>query len=44
VPVDASAVKTEALRALRWGQPVTASGLFDRTRTRFTASGIEAAE
>jgi hypothetical protein len=44
VPVDASAVKPEALRALRWGQPVAASGLFDRTRTRFTASGIEAAE
>lgn len=44
VPVDASALKPEAVRALRWGQPVVASGLFDGTRTRFTASGIETGE
>lgn len=44
VPVDASALKPETVRALRWGQPVAASGLFDSSRARFTASGIEAGE
>ena len=44
VPVDTSALKPETVRALRWGQPVVASGLFDGARTRFTASGIEAGE
>lgn len=44
VPVDTSALKPEAVRALRWGQPVAASGLFDGARTRFTASGIEVGE
>ncbi len=44
VPVDTSALKPEAVRALRWGQPVAASGLFDGKRTRFTASSIEAGE
>lgn len=44
VPVDTAALKPEAVRALRWGQPVAASGLFDAKRTRFTASGIETGE
>ena len=44
VPVDTSALKPEGVRALRWGQPVVASGLFDGARTRFTASGLEVGE
>jgi hypothetical protein len=42
VPIDASKVKPEVVRALRFGQPVEASGLFDAKRTKFTASEIEA--
>lgn len=42
VPVDTSKLKPEAVRALRWSQPVEASGLFDAKHTRFTASDIEA--
>jgi hypothetical protein len=44
VPVDTSTLKPEVVRALRWGQPVAASGLFDAGRTRFTASGVEPGE
>jgi hypothetical protein len=42
VPIDTSKLKPEAVRALRWSQPVEASGLFDAKRTRFTATDIEA--
>ncbi|HSE03000.1 MAG TPA: hypothetical protein VLK35_02505, partial [Methylomirabilota bacterium] len=39
--VGAAQLKPEAVRGLRWGQPVEVSGQFDAARTRFTASGIE---
>jgi hypothetical protein len=42
VPVDASRLKPEVVRALRFSQPVEASGLFDAKRTKFTASDLEA--
>jgi hypothetical protein len=42
--VGAAQLKPEAVRGLRWGQPVELSGQFDAARTRFTASGIEAAK
>jgi hypothetical protein len=42
VPVDTSKLKPEAVRALRWGQPVEATGLFNAKRTLFTTSAIEA--
>jgi hypothetical protein len=41
VPMDVSKLKPEVVRALRFGQPVGASGLFDAKRTKFTASEIE---
>lgn len=41
VPVDTSKLKPEAVRALRYGQPVEASGLFDAKRTKFGATEIE---
>lgn len=40
--VNTAQLKPEAVRALRWGQPVELSGQFDAGRTRFTASGVEA--
>lgn len=42
VTVNTAPLKPEAVRALRWGQPVELSGQFDAARTRFTASGVEA--
>ncbi|HEX6211523.1 MAG TPA: hypothetical protein VF136_12145 [Methylomirabilota bacterium] len=44
VTVDTSKLKPEAVRALRWSQPVEASGLFDAKRTRFTATDLEPAK
>jgi hypothetical protein len=41
VPIDASKLKPELVRGLRFGQPLEASGLYDAKRTRFTASEIE---
>jgi hypothetical protein len=41
VPVDTSRLKPEAVRALRFGQPVEASGLFDAKRTKFGATDLE---
>jgi hypothetical protein len=43
VTVDTSKLKPEAVRALRWSQPVEATGLFDAKRTRFTATDLEPA-
>jgi hypothetical protein len=42
VAVDVSKLKPEAVRALRFGQPLEASGLFDAKRAKFTASDLEA--
>ena len=42
VPIDTSKLKPEAVRALRFGQPVEASGLFDAKRTKFGATDLEA--
>ena len=44
VTVNTAPLKPEAVRALRWGQPVELSGQFDAARTRFTASGVEAGQ
>jgi hypothetical protein len=42
ITVDASKLKPEVVRALRWSQPVEVRGSFDAARTRLTASDLDA--